>query len=132
MPDDAYMESLRKNYERNKAYAKQGAYMTVLQPQQEALFRQWVAQNHVPFNLQDAVSDYDMRGFWSALQAHDPRAASAIDPYDQKIHYPDIWKTPYHVTFSAESEYAMPNAPHWVGSKLVDRTGKVIFDEAAQ
>lgn len=131
MPDDEYMTSLRANMERNKKYAAQAQYFTALSPQEETAFRAWIMQNKVPFNPQDSISDYDMRGFWKALQMGDPRAVSAINPNDQRLHYPDIWKTPYHATFSADSQWAMPGAPKWQGNKLVMPNGTVVFDEGA-
>ena len=115
---------------RNSKYATQANYFTALPPEQEMVFRQWIQQNQIPFNPQDAITDYDMRGFWQALQNKDPRATSAVNPNDNRIHYPDVWKTPYHDTFSADSQFAMPGAPKWKGNQLVLPNGEVIFDEA--
>lgn len=127
--DEAWAQKLQKNYDRNKAYAKPDQYITTLNPQSEAQFRAWVAANKVPFNPNSAMSDYDMRGFWLALQAKDPTAASAVNPYDNKIHYPDRWKTPYHETFSAESQWAKPGAPTWnKDDQLVLPSGQLVFD----
>jgi hypothetical protein len=74
-------------------------------------------------------SDYDMRGFWRALQQGDPDAKTAVSQFDGKIHFPDTYKTPYHRTFSNESIYASPDAPHWEGDRLIDKNGNVIADE---
>ena len=72
---------------------------------EEPAFRKWVKDNKVPFDPDaKGPQDYDMRGFWKALQAGDEKAKSGIDPNDGKLHYPDYWKTPYHETFSAESQ----------------------------
>lgn len=118
---------------KNAPYAIQGSdFTTKLQPAQEQQFQAWVKQNKVPFNPNDKISDYDMRGFWQALQNKDPAATTGVDPNDGKMHFTDKWKTPYHKTFSNQSMYAKPNAPHWVGDKLVDDAGRVIFDDAAQ
>jgi hypothetical protein len=120
---------------RNRPYVRPGAtqFTTQLPPQAEQAFRQWVQQNRVPFNPAVPTSDYDMRGFWSALQAGDPRARSAIDPNDSRLHYPDYWKTPYHQTFSAESQWATPDAPRWNDKdQLVDKAGNIIFDDRAK
>lgn len=107
-------------------------FNTALPPDQEAQFRQWVNANHVPFDPEAQQSDYDMRGFWKALQDKDPRAASAIDPNDHLLHYPDYWKTPLHKTFSNESQWAGPNAPHWTADdKLVTPQGQVVYDDRA-
>lgn len=106
-----------------------GAYNTNLGGD-EASFRSWVAANHIPFDVNAPSSDYDMRGFWRAFQSGDPRAASAIDPNDQRMHFPDYWKTPSHATFSAESQWASPSAPQWTADeRLVAPSGRVLFDD---
>jgi hypothetical protein len=128
--EKAWSDQLTKNYAQNKSYAKQGDYATQLKPPSEQKFREWLAANKVPFNPDSKLSDYDMRGFWVALQGKDSKAISAIDPNDNKIHYPDYWKTPYHQTFSAESQWAAPGAPAWNDkSQLVTPDGKVLFDD---
>jgi len=123
-------------FERNKQWVKPGdhVYNTPLAPPQEAQFRQWLQVNKVPFDPNAAVTDYDMRGFYAALQSGDPKARSAIDPNDQKLHYPDYWKTPYHATFSAESQWAdSAKAPKWNDKdQLVGADGTVLFDDRAQ
>jgi hypothetical protein len=120
------------NYFRS-GIAKPGPYQTQLAPVDETRFQQWVKANQVPFE-DSPTADYDMRGFWQALQQGDPRAATAVNPSDQRLHFPDVWKTPYHATFSNESQYATPNAPTWMGNDrtgymLVDRLGNIIHDE---
>lgn len=123
---------LEENLERNKAYVKEGthSYNTSLTPEEESVFRNWVVTNGVPFDPDGKTADYDMRGFWKALQTGDERAKSAVDPNDQKIHYPDYWKTPYHETFSNESQWATPAAPAWnAKDQLVAPDGKVLFDD---
>jgi hypothetical protein len=113
-------------------FARPGPHITTLPPPEEAAFLQWVKEKKVPFDPQEKNSDYDMRGFWKALQANDPRAVQALDPNDKRMHFPDIWKTPYHETFSADSMYAMPGAPKWMGNRLVDQaSGRVLFDDTA-
>ncbi len=127
---------MQEYYQRNQAWMQQGAqgFNTQLTPEQEIQFRQWLTANNVPFDPEAKVSDYDMRGFWQAMQSGDARAKNAIDPNDQKIHYPDYWKTPYHETFSAESQWADPTkAPKWNDKdQLVAPDGKIIFDDRAQ
>lgn len=98
---------------------------------EEMAFRQWLRDNNVRFNPDVPSSDYDMRGFWQATQRGDPLAASAVNPNDQRMHYPDYWKTPEHHTFSSESQWATPETPSWMGDKLVSPYGRVMFDEAA-
>lgn len=134
MPNgNAMAPSLAANAAGNAMYARPGPYQTFLPPDQEAQFRQWVAANNVPFRPEIADQDYDMRGFWKALQAGDPRAASAINPNDQALHFPDVWKTPAHQSFSRESQYALPDAPMWIDeARLAAPSGRIIFDERAR
>ena len=123
-------QSLADIGKRNSPYARQGNYNTSLPFLEEMAFRSWVAQNRVPFNPDASNSDYDMRGFYQALQSGDPRAASSVNPNDQRMHYPDMWKTPLHRTFSAESKYAGPVAPQWTADdKLISPGGRILFDE---
>lgn len=115
----------------NQQFAQPGPYSTMLMPSEEGAFRNWLQAGNVPFNPSaTGPQDYDMRGFWQALQQRDPRAVSAINPFDQQMHYPDFWKTPYHQTFSAESQWARPGAPTWnqIG-QLIGRNGNIVFDE---
>jgi hypothetical protein len=101
-------------------------YQTGLTPAEEALYQAWVAKNRVP----TAGNDYDMRGFYRGLLSGDPRATSAIDPNDSRMHYPDYWKTPEHETFSNESQWATPLAPAWnEQDQLMSRGGRVLFDD---
>lgn len=112
-------------------YAKPGEYSTKLDPQTEQEFQQWVQQNKIPFDPKEPVSDYDMRGFYQALKQGDPKAKEALNPNDNKMHFPDYWKTPYHKSFSAESKWADPiKAPRWNDKdQLVTPDGKVVYDE---
>lgn len=122
-------------FSRNQQWVKPGSngFSTDL-GQEEPQFRQWVQQNKVLFDLESKFpQDYDMRGFYKALKSGDPRASSAIDPNDSRIHYPDYWKTPYHETFSSESQWATPDAPAWNDKdQLVAKDGTVVFDDRAQ
>ena len=105
-------------------WAKPGPYVTQLSPVEEYTFQQWVSKNKIPWRDQPNA-DYDMRGFWKAMSAGDARASRATS----NQHFPDVWKTPYHKSFSNESIYAKPNAPRWVGNNLVDDKGHVIYQE---
>jgi hypothetical protein len=99
----------------------------------ELKFNAWLQENKVPFDARAPVSDYDMRGFYKGLQEGHPAAASAIDPNDQQMHYPDYWKTPYHETFSNQSQWALPTAPAWnEQDQLIDQSGKLLFDDRAR
>lgn len=124
------------NFARNSQWVKPGAdnFSTQLGPMQELMFRDWVSRNNVPFSPDaTAPQDYDMRGFWQGMQQGNPKASSAVDPNDGRLHYPDYWKTPYHETFSKQSQWATPNAPDWTDDdKLVTPGGRVLFDDRAQ
>lgn len=119
-------------FDRNKSWLRSGAknFTTALKPDQETAFRGWVKDRGVNFDPDQQTPDYDMRGFYSALQKGDPRAVSAINPNDQKTHYPDYWKTPYDVTFSNESQWANKFAPKWTDNdQLVTHDGTVVWDD---
>lgn len=130
--------SLEKNFARNQPYIATGrpvvGYNTPLSPLEEMAFRQWArTESGVPFKPDVQPQDYDLRGFYQALQQGDPRAASAIDPNDNRLHYPDIWKTPYHETFSNQSMYATPDAPQWNDQdQLIAPSGRIVFDDKDQ
>jgi len=117
---------------RNLKYAKPSDnYLTTLTPYDQKQFLAWVLQNKVPYDPSPRA-DYDMAGFWQALNRNDPRAVSGINPNDNQIHYPDYWKTPYHNSFSRESKWATENAPIWnEKDQLVLPDGTVVFDERA-
>jgi hypothetical protein len=92
---------------------------TKLSSVEEAKFKAWAKQNGVRMDP-GWNEDYDMRGYWKANPSGRP---------DSRGHYPDTFKLPNHPTFSNESRYATPDAPHWVGHKLIDKNGRVIADE---
>lgn len=110
------------------------SYNTPLSPMDEFAYRQWVQQNNVPTDPNStAPQDYDMRGFYQGLQQGNPRAQSAVDPNDSRLHYPDFWKTPLHQTFSNESQWAPAGAPQWTpNDQLAQPNGRVVFDDRAQ
>ena len=89
---------------------------TQLTPEQEQQFQQWKAK----YAPNDSGQDYDLRG---AFKAGVVPAANG--------HMPDTFKLPNHPTFSNESQYATPNAPHWEGGKLVGPGGQVVANESA-
>lgn len=113
--------------------AKPGPYRTPLTMREEMEFQMWLRQNSIPY--QDGPqADYDMRGYWKAMKSGDPRARTAINAADKQIHFPDVWKTPYHKSFSNESMYATQNAPRWTGDdqsgwSLVDKLGTPLVTE---
>lgn len=132
---DLLLETSEEIFQRNAPYVRQGdnRYNTNLGglgDLRELAFRQWVQDNRVPFNPDAQVSDYDMRGFYQGLGQLNPHAATAINPNDQQIHYPDYWKTPYHQSFSQDSQWATPVAPQWNEvDQLIAPSGRIVFDE---
>ena len=128
----AYQNELLQNYLHNKQFAKPEAYFTRLSPQQESQFRQWVKTNHVDFDANAKITDYDMRGFWLAQRmGGDPQ--TGVNPYDHNLHFTDEFKTPYDRDFSNQSRYAKPDAPHWVGNRYLETSGgKIVFDQKTQ
>lgn len=122
-------------YERNTQWTKPGLtdkdFRTNLSSEEETSFKKWVKENNIPFE-DSSQSDYDMRGFWKGMQTGDPAAHQAVNNNDHRIHFSDKWKTPYHHSFSRESQWATPDAPTWNDKdQLIDKNGKVIFDERA-
>ena len=118
-------------YARNKAYAAPHT-LTQLNPADERNFQEWVTANKVPFDP-SPKADYDMRGFYNGLMTGDPHAKKSVNANDNKMHYDDWWKTPYHESFSAASQWAKPGAPNWInGHQLALPNGQVVFDERAQ
>ena len=114
---------------RNAPYARPGGYQTPLSPEDELLFQNWVQTNKVPFDA-SPTADYDMRGFWNALTSMDPRAKTGLDPNDNRMHFTDAFKTPYHESFSRQSQYAAPVAPMWNElDQLVAPGGRIFFDD---
>ena len=86
----------------------------------------------MPFDPSSGA-DYDMRGFYNAMRAGDPRAMSAVDPNDSAIHYPDTWKMLTHETFSGQSQWAGPVAPQWnEQDQLISPGGRILFDDRAK
>jgi hypothetical protein len=105
-------------------------FLTQLPQSQEGAFQRWVTQTGAPFDP-SPMADYDMRGFYQALMSgHAP--GTGINPNDNQLHFTDQFKTPYHESFSAESQYATPDAPQWnPQDQLVDKYGRVVYDERA-
>lgn len=70
---------------------KPGAsFDTKLDPLQEFAFRQWVEDNRVPFDPNaKGPTDYDMRGFYQGLTQQNPRAVTATNQNDGRLHFPD-------------------------------------------
>lgn len=130
-PDEQWLQDMSATYARNAKYAvSRNSYNSQLSPGDETKFRQWVDQNRVPFNANDPIQDYDMRGYWRDI-AHQGQNETGVNKNDGELHYPDTYKTPYHHSFSSESMYARPNAPAWINDhQLADpATGDVLWDE---
>lgn len=133
MRRQAEENALASQYMNARPPFRPGQFNTSLPFLQEMQFRQWLQNNKVPFDPEAKVSDYDMRGFYQAMQSGSPMARSAINPNDNQMHYPDYWKTPLHQTFSNESQWAGPNTPGWINdSQLASPGGRILHDERAQ
>lgn len=130
--DSNYEQQLLKNYAHNKPYAKIGPYVTKLTSAQEKQFRDWVKKNKIDFDPNATITDYDMRGFWLA-EVNGKNSETQVNPYDHKLHFTDKYKTPYDRDFSNQSQYALPDAPHWKSDRyLIDKNGNVIFDQKTE
>lgn len=95
------------------------AYTTRLSPEEEMRFRAWARQYGIRMEP-GWNEDYDMRGLW--------KSAPDVRP-DERGHFPDTYKKPFHPTFSNESIYATADAPRWEGYRLISPSGQVIADE---
>lgn len=117
LPQDDAIDDVAANREanlaRNKKWSRPGPYTTQLTPEEETEFKGWVQKNKVPWDDQPDA-DYDMRGYWLAQKQGNKLAVRGDNG-----HFPDRWKTPFDATFSNQSQYALPGAPHWEGDKLV-------------
>ena len=134
--DPSYISSRPEDVlDRNKQYTKGNlqSFQTNLSNNDELQFQKWIKQNpNIPFD-DSKTSDYDMRGFWKGLKDKDPTAVTSINPNDNMPHFPDTYKTPYHVSFSNESKYSNNKAPSWNDKdQLIDMNGNVVFDERAK
>lgn len=107
----------------------QPGYLTRLGPGLRSAFNEWRLANNVPYDP-SPYADYDMPGFFKGLMTGDPHAQSGVSSVDGQIHYSDYWKTPYHQSFSSESQYALPGAPQWNQyNQLIDKYGQTVYDE---
>lgn len=98
-------------------------YQTNLTPEESFRFADWAASNNVPVDL-SPKSDYDMSGYFKSLSGS-PNPGSSISEIDNKPHFTDKFKTPFHQTFSNESQYSTGNDPHWEGNSLRDENGEL-------
>ena len=123
-----YLIFRSKLYNRNKQYSKPDWNITTFKTdKEEEDFLKWVDKRKIPFDPNDPFPDYDLRGFYKAMLSGDEKATSGINPKDNKMHFSDYWKTPYHESFSNESQWATKDAPAWINNKLVDiKTGKIL------
>ena len=120
-----------RSFQRNKPWSAPGPYVTSLSPKDETEFQKWAKANPklVEGELNTDTPDYDVRGRWLADKHGDPEAKLTRSEFDGTLHASDKWKTPYDAVFSRESKYATPDAPRWVGDKLIASNGQVIVDE---
>lgn len=129
-PDDQWAQDMSATYARNAKYAlSHPSYQTRLSSREDMMFRQWLAEHRVPFNPDDPIADYDMRGYWKDV-ARGGGDRTSVNENDGRLHFPDTYKTPYHHSFSSESIYARPSAPSWINDyQLADENGDVVWDE---
>jgi len=130
MSEAEYAKYRQGLYSRNSRWSTwDGSITTFKTDKEEEQYQKWLKENKVNIDPNDPYPDYDMRGFYKALQEKDPKAMTAIDPHDKQLHYPDYWKTPFHETFSNESKWANPKtAPSWnKQDQLVTPQGQILF-----
>jgi hypothetical protein len=145
--EESYPDMRKRLYDRNKEFSKKDWKISTFKTdKEETEFQKWVADQAKKeaesktqgmfsnYDPHDPFPDYDMRGFYKDLKAGKSRAKSAVNPQDGKVHGSDYYKTPYHESFSKESQWATKNAPSWVGDdkagwKLMDSKGIVYKDE---
>lgn len=99
-------------------------YQTNLDPIEQLNFANWASKNDVPVDL-SSKSDYDMPGFFKNMQSGGDNSQPVINVNDGQLHFTDKFKTPEHETFSNESQYSTPDAPHWEGSSLRSPKGNL-------
>jgi hypothetical protein len=95
-------------------------YNTPLSAAEETQYQKWVKT--LPVNLRDDY-DYDLRGAWLAK----------IKP-DQYGHMPDLYKKPWHPTFSMESYYSVPlnEGGNWDEDNFIPSNTNEIMDAIRQ
>ena len=95
-------------------------YNTPLSATEEAQYQKWVKT--LPVNLRDDY-DYDLRGAWLAK----------VKP-DQYGHMPDLYKKPWHPTFSMESYYSVPpnEGGDWDEDNFIPSNTNEIMDAIRQ
>jgi len=128
----------RKVFGQNQQYIKPNqpiAYQTQLGPAMRSAFIDWQREmaksGHDVHYDPSPQADYDMPGFFRGLVEGHPRAQQGINANDHEMHYDDFWKTPYHNSFSADSQWAdQSKAPQWInGYQLVEPSGAEVFNE---
>ena len=109
-------------------------WTTKLDPKAEAGYQKWAQSVGQDPN----GKDYDLRGYYKDI-ASKGQNQQALNPSDNKMHFPDTYKTPLHESFSGESRYADPkkNPPAWAGNdkegwKLTGKDGKIYKDESVK
>lgn len=120
-------------FNRNRPYTDPkwgGNFQTQIPLAQMVAYLSWLKQAAPWVVNPETGRDYDYAGFWLAQQAGYPMAQTTTNPFLNETHFPDYWKTPFHATFSNESRYAKPNAPHWEEDRLTDSKGKTLFTES--
>lgn len=79
-------------------------WQTHLPPNLEAIFEQWIKQNHINFDLNNPVPDYDMRGWWQSATGGSPSATFNVSTDLQPL-FPPQFTTPYSLDFNKLSNF---------------------------
>jgi hypothetical protein len=134
-------------------YATPGPYNTKLTQEEEMMFDAWVMTEHVPFDINSKVVDYDMRGYWKEHKPTMPGTGSisfwhsirmiisgditgnlptglTLGPKWKKGEAkPSIWRTPYSTKFYDSSNYATANCPFiWIDNTwLIDKRDNTLI-----
>ena len=125
--------ALREGWVKEQDKSISSPFTTILSPEEEESYGDFSAQlgeEHPLWDKDDFISpasDYDYRGLFRDSQAQ----KGSMDTNDGEIHFTDKYKTPYHESFSRESQYATPDAPFWLKNRyLIDqKTGETLFDD---
>lgn len=128
---DSQMQGLQ-HFKDAVPFATGGPYLTQLTSNEQPKYEAWLNSigrgtdsGYGPYSGPNAI--YDMPGYWRDV-ASQGQNRTAVNPADEKLHFPDTYKTPYEPGFSAESKYATKDNPYkWYGETLIDeRTGQRI------
>jgi hypothetical protein len=111
---------------------------TNLKPEAEkefASFAKNIQQLPTPdFDLRGLFKEAKGKGLVDKILGGQETELGGINPTTQTFHFTDKFKTPFHKSFSRESQFATKDAPRWVQNedqsfRLVDANNKTLIDE---